>query len=146
MTETKAVQLGKLPPRHTFFLNPYEDERFTRCPECEQPTRVHKKPFLIHIDPDVLLLLNMRGRYCPACDVLILHQNVVEDLLVRTFAQRRPGIIGNDYLILGTVELAFWRKHRGEASVGPAFDNLHDFERVVIYEPMRPRWMPPDPE
>ncbi|MEJ2736963.1 MAG: hypothetical protein P8189_25945 [Anaerolineae bacterium] len=144
MTEDTAIQIGKLPPRHTFFLNPYEDERYTRCPECEAPTKVRKKPFLIHIDPDVLLLLNMRGRYCPACDVLILHQNVVEDLLVRTFEPRRPEIIGNDYLILGTVEPAFWRKHKGEATAGPTSDHLHDFARVVIYGPMRPRWMPPD--
>jgi hypothetical protein len=29
----KAVtQLGKQPPRYRFFLNPYEDMRFTRCP------------------------------------------------------------------------------------------------------------------
>ena len=144
MSTQKPARLGKLPPRHRFFLNPYVDERFTRCPGCGDATKVRKKPFLIHIDPDVLLLLNMRGRYCPACDVLILHQNVVEDLLVRTFEQRRPDIIGNDYLILGTVEPAFWRKHKGKATAGPLFDNLHDFEQVVVYEPMRPRWMPAD--
>jgi hypothetical protein len=146
MSKEEKTQLGKLPPRHTFFLNPYEDERYTRCPECEERTKVRKKPFLIHIDPDVLLLLNMSGRYCPACDVLILHKNVVEDLLVRTFEWQNPEIIGNDYLIIGTVEPAFWRKHKGKATAGPTFDNLHDFERVVIYEPMRPRWMPASSE
>ena len=142
MGKEEETQLGKLPPQHTFFLNPYEDERYTRCPGCGTPTKVRKRPFLIHIEPDVLLILNMRGRCCLDCDLIILHQNILEDLLVRTFEQRKPEMIGNDYMVLGTVEPAFWRKYKGKATVGPAFDNLHDFERVVIYEPMRPRWMP----
>ncbi len=30
-----TTQLGKQPPRYRFFLNPYEDMRFTRCPQCD---------------------------------------------------------------------------------------------------------------
>ena len=30
-----SKQLGKLPPRYHFFLNPYQDVRFTRCPRCD---------------------------------------------------------------------------------------------------------------
>jgi hypothetical protein len=142
----KKTQLGNLPPKYTFFLNPYRDERYSRCPGCGEPTKIRKKPFLIHIDPQVLMILNMRGRYCTACDLVILHQDVVEDLLVRAFERQHPEIIGNDYLIIGTVEQAYWRKYKGKATAGPVFDNLHDFERVVIYEPMRPRWMPADAE
>ena len=26
---------GQQPPRYTFFLNPYTDARFTRCPKCD---------------------------------------------------------------------------------------------------------------
>ena len=26
-------RLGKQPPRYTFFLNPYADVRFSKCPE-----------------------------------------------------------------------------------------------------------------
>ena len=30
----EAPRLGKQPPRHRFFLNPYPDIRFTTCPQC----------------------------------------------------------------------------------------------------------------
>jgi hypothetical protein len=38
--------------------------------------KARKRPFLIHIEPKHLLVLNMTGRYCPACDLIILHQDV----------------------------------------------------------------------
>jgi len=141
MTKKQRKYLGNLQPQHTFFLNPYSDARFTRCPGCDEVTRVRKKPFVIHVDPRVLMLFNMSGRYCPQCDLFILHQSVVEDLLVRALRDRNPEVIGNEYLIVGTVERAFWRKYQGTATPDMVFDNMHDFEKVVIYEPMHPRWM-----
>ncbi|MBN1963586.1 MAG: hypothetical protein JW910_02995 [Anaerolineae bacterium] len=142
----RKTRLGKLPPQHTFFLNPYSDARFTRCPSCEQPMKQRKRPFLIHIDPQVLLTLNMTGRYCPACDLIILHQDVLEDLLVRAFEQKMPEIVGNNYLVIGTVERAAWRAAQKKAlDYETLFANLHDFKQVVIYEPRRWVWMP-DPD
>jgi len=44
----KAVtRLGKQPPQYRFFLNPYQDARFTRCPQCDQPMRQRKLPLVI---------------------------------------------------------------------------------------------------
>lgn len=146
ISQENKIQLGKLPPRHTFFLNPYPDERFTRCPGCAEPTKIRKRPFLVHIEPQVLLLLNMSGRYCPDCDLIILHQDVVEDLLVRTCEHQHMEVVGNDYSIVGTVERAFWHKYKGTATFQTVIDNLRDFERTVIYESMRPRWMPAESE
>ena len=136
-SEQKRPQLGKLPPRHTFFLNPDSDERFTRCPICRKLTKVRKKPYLIHIDPKQLLVLNVSGRYCPDCDLLILHQDVVEDLMVRAFQERDPSVIGNDYLIIGTVE----RRASRQGDAKTALANLHDFREVVTFEP-EPGWAP----
>jgi len=135
MTQEKMPQLGKLPPNHTFFLNPYRDERFTRCPICQGPTKVRKKPYLVHIDPKQLLMLNVSGRYCPDCDLLILHQDVVEDLLARAFQERAPPIIGNDYLIIGTVDRRAWRESDPETLLA----NLHDFREVVTFH-LESRW------
>jgi hypothetical protein len=142
MSKKKKIQLGKLPPRHTFFLNPYPDERFTRCPECRAVMKVRKKPFLIHIDPAVLLALNMSGRYCSDCDLLILHQDVLEDLLVRAFTQHNPSIIGNKYLVIGTLERSYWQKHKGQMTMGPALEYLHDFKKVVSYKVIPAHWGP----
>jgi hypothetical protein len=39
MGETMDIpRLGKQPPRYTFFLNPYTDARFSKCPKCEGKT------------------------------------------------------------------------------------------------------------
>lgn len=137
----KKRTLGNLEPRHTFFLNPYEDSRFTKCPKCLGKTKIRKHPFGIHIDPDVLMTLNMTGPYCPNCDLIILHKDKVETLLVMSFEKLNPDIIGNDYLIVGTVERDYWKKaSKTGGTYQEFFDNLHDFKKVVVFEPMRPVW------
>ena len=89
------------------------------------------------------MTLNMSGPYCPKCDLIILHQDKVEVLLTAAFAQRDSSIVGNDYLIVGTAERAYWRKASTQGgSYQELFDNLHDFKRVVIFEPAHYGWMP----
>lgn len=141
----KKTQLGDLPPQHKFFLNPYQDARFTRCPECARQMKARKKPFLIHIDPKELVMLNMTGRYCPDCDLIIVHQDVLENLLAMTFEAVNPLLIGNYYFVIGTVERAYWRKSKGNATQGDTIANLHDFKQHVIYEPAYYGWGP-DPD
>src|SRR6266567_9481953 len=51
----KTEQLGKQPPRYRFFLNPYQDMRFTRCPQCDNKTRLRKLPLIIHLEPFCIL-------------------------------------------------------------------------------------------
>jgi hypothetical protein len=140
---TDRSHLGKLPPRYTFFLNPYPDLRYTRCPSCDALTKVRKHPFFIHIDPVQPLVLNMSGRFCPDCDLLILHQDQVEHLMASAMQEYDPSIIGNEYLIVGTLERKGWRatqKTPGDLQV--VFDHLHDFKEVVIFEPSYWHWAP----
>ena len=40
-------QMGQQPPRYKFFLNPYSDVRFSKCPQCEAKTRQRKLPLVI---------------------------------------------------------------------------------------------------
>ena len=91
---TKKTQLGKLSPRHNFFLNPYSDARFSRCPQCEAKTGQKKVPLVIHVDPHYPLILNYTCRYCAKCDLLIAHQNEIEGYLAQMFSQRAPEVIG----------------------------------------------------
>ena len=91
-------QLGKQPLRYRFFLNPYEDMRFTRCPQCDNKMHQRKLPLVIHVDPMQLLSLNKTCRYCPHCDLLIAHQNDVEHFLASFFIEEKPEVVGNDYL------------------------------------------------
>jgi hypothetical protein len=109
MTAPKT-QFGDLPPRYSFMLNPYPDHRLSRCPVCEQSTRQRKLPLLIQIDPLHLIVLNYTCRYCPACDLLFAHKHEIEHLLTALFRQADPSVIGNSYLIIGTVEKSAWRE------------------------------------
>ena len=44
------IKIGKLPPHYTFILNPYPDERLSKCPKCHRPTHLRKFAVFIHID------------------------------------------------------------------------------------------------
>ena len=45
--------------RHYFFLNPYDDAAFTKCPKCNTKTMARKIPFVIHIEPQQVFVLNL---------------------------------------------------------------------------------------
>ena len=141
MTKKKRSHLGKLPPKYSFFLNPYLDARFTRCPSCDRPTKARKHPFFIHIFPSQPFILNMTGRYCPDCDLLILHKDKVESMMTYSMEQGNPTLIGNKYLIVGTVERKGWRESRKQpGNYDVVFDNMHDFKEVVVFEPAHWGW------
>lgn len=110
MATARKSRFGGLPPSHSFMLNPYPDQRLWRCPLCEQKTKQRKTPLLIHIDPLHLIALNYTCRYCQGCDLLIAHKHEIEHLLTELFRQYDPGVIGNDYLIIGTAEKSAWRE------------------------------------
>jgi hypothetical protein len=68
-------------------------------------------PLLIHVVPSHLIALNYTCRYCKDCDLLIGNKAEIEHLLTELFRQREPEVIGNDYLIIGTVEKGTWREN-----------------------------------
>jgi hypothetical protein len=130
-----VTQFGKQSPQYCFFLNPYEDMRFTKCPQCDNKMHQRKLPLLIHIDPTYLLSLNKTCRYCPHCDLLIAHQNDVEHFLASYFMQQKPEVVGNDYLVVGTLDKTMWmRGTQQQMSMHETLDALHDFKEVVTFK------------
>jgi SEC-C motif len=130
------TRIGKKPPRHRFILNPYPEERFALCPECDRPTEQRKVPLVIHIEPLNPVSLNKTCRYCPRCDLLIAHRDEVEAQLAALFGKRHPEVIGNDYLVLGTMDVEVWERGRQTPlTVRDTLDNLHDFQDVLRIQP-----------
>jgi hypothetical protein len=141
MKEKSNPQFGKLPPRYSFFLNPYREYRFTRCPACEQAARLRKFVLFIHIDPKVLLALNMHCRFCPDCELLIVHQDELEAQLAAHMAEHDPSVIGNRYLVFGTVERAAWRKNmKRPKPLEEMLKHVADFKEVVEFEVQPAGW------
>jgi len=103
---------------HRFFLNSYEDAAFTKCPKCAGRTRVQKFPLVVHIEPSRLFVLNKQCRYCEGCDLIIARRSEVESLRAAAFERRDPSIVGNEYLVVGTLPRRLWRA-RDDAGMRP---------------------------
>jgi hypothetical protein len=131
----KNPRLGKLPPMYNFILNPHPETRVSRCPNCEQRMRQRKVPLFIHVDPMHPVAIGYTCRYCPNCDLLVAHQDEIERLLADLFAERDPSAIGNNYLVMGTVERKAWRASLVEPmSPVELLEQLHDFKEVWSLE------------
>jgi hypothetical protein len=111
--KTTTGRFGELRPRHRFALNPHVHYRATRCPGCARLTRQRKFVLSIGVVPGHIVAMGKDCRYCPDRDLIIAHQDELEDLLAKLFAEAAPEVIGNEYLVLGLVERKFWRKHLG---------------------------------
>ena len=148
MARIKKSQFGGLKPKYSFILNPYPDYRVSRCPFCEKKTGQRKIPLLIHIDPLDFVALNYTCRYCQDCDLLIAHKHEIEHLLTALYLQRDPEVIGNDYLIMGTMEKEAWREGLKQLrSIDKSLPHVSDF--VTYYKELRmtqPGWYPADRE
>jgi hypothetical protein len=102
-----------------------------------------KLPLFIHVDPMNPVVLNKTCRYFPDCGLLIAHQDEIEGLLAAMFAEHDSSFIGNDYLVLGTVERkAWWEGTKQPKSIPEIREHLHDFREVRTIRPAC--WYPAD--
>lgn len=82
-----------------------------------------------------MLVLNKACRYCLHCDLLIAHRDDLEDLMARLFARQNPRVLGNDYIVVGTVDRAAWRQGRAQPmEPQEMLKYLSEFKRVVQFE------------
>lgn len=125
-------RLGKRPPRYRFLLNPFRDRRFAICPNCDQRTLLRKVPLVVHVDPINPVAINKSCRYCPTCDLLIAHQDEVERELAALFSRRTPKLVGNGYLVIGTLDRDVWKRGVAEPlAIQEMVEQLHDFVEVL---------------
>lgn len=118
------TQFGSLSPRYNFSLNPYPEFKFSKCPDCQNKTGQRKLPLLIHVDPKNLIILNYTNRYCHRCDMLIGHKHEIEHHLTKMFLEIDKYVIGNNYLIFGTVEKKAWRENINHQK---PFDEMREY-------------------
>ncbi len=142
----KRLRLGNLPPRYRFALNQYKETRWSKCPICGKFTYMRKFPLLIHIDGFGFLALGKTCRYCAKCEFIIAHQDDLEHILTEIFSEPYPDIVGNEYLVVGTMEKKVWQ----EGMIQPMelqdiWDHTADIKKYLSlrYEPGGR--LPPDP-
>ena len=82
-----------------------------------------------------VLSLNKTCRYCPHCDLLIAHQDDLEHFLTAYFTEHQPEVVGNDYLVLGTLDKPVWKQGaRQPLTIQEMLEALHDFKEVVTFK------------
>src|SRR5262245_23590471 len=137
-------RIGKLRPRYSFILNPYADVRLSKCPRCQKLTYLRKFALFIHIDAWGPMALGKTCRYCSRCELIMAHQNELEAELVHSFSQMAPDVIGNEYLVLGTIDKRVWKEgligDGGE--LGEVLKHMAEFKRVLKLEVEPGGWVP----
>lgn len=128
-------QLGEQRPRYDFFLNTYQDIRFTICPRCQSKTRLRTFSLVVNVNPRHTVILDKQCRFCNSCDLLIVHQAQLEQQIAIKFMTINPEAIGNDYQVIGTLDRAEWNQGKQDPlSVERVIAYLHDFHEVVSFE------------
>lgn len=126
-------RLGNLPPRHRYIFNPYDDLRLSKCPRCDRKTHMRKFALFIVIEDFGPLALGKTCRFCTPCDLIMVHQDELEHELVISLEPRNPDVIGNEYMVFGTVDKKLWQK--GLEGEFPEFseilDHTADFAEVL---------------
>lgn len=140
---SKKLSDKKQKERHRFFLNPYSDSAFTKCPKCDTKTKIRKFPLVIHIQPQQLFILNKQCRYCENCDLIITKKQEIESLMAAGFIQSNSKIIGNDYLVMGTVDRKDWKEGTQNAlSPSEMLERIYVFQDVWDFEVIPAGWYP----
>lgn len=122
--------IGKLPPRYSLMLNSYVEERLSKCPICKRQTHARKFPLLIDIRDFGPLVLGKTCKYCSLCELIIVHQHELEAELVTAFEKLAPECIGNEYLIIGTMEKKIWQAGLTDpGSLSESLEHVAEFRK-----------------
>jgi hypothetical protein len=94
----------------------------------------HLFSLVIHVSPHSTMVLEKMCRFCDSCDLLIVHQDQLEQQLTTQFLTINPEAIGNDYHVAGTLERAEWSQGKQDSS---SFERLreypHDFKEGITF-------------
>jgi hypothetical protein len=135
------------PTRHRFILNPYCQERFASCPKCRGLTEERKFPLMIHVHPLNPVTINKTCRFCASCDLIIAHKDELEEQLVALFEIHNPEIVGNEYLVMGTLDHDVWdRGRRFPLSISEMVSELYVFQEVLLIESTGEQGTPSNPD
>jgi len=115
------------PEKYNFFLNPYTDTAFTKCPKCDEKTKVKKFPIIIFIEKIKFVLnLNKTCKYCTYCDLIIAKK---EELKPMADAY---GVKVDDLFIYGTIPKEVYKQYENKTML------YQEFHKVAI--PFKDVW------
>ena len=125
--------------KHYFFLNPYRDNSFTRCPKCDNKTKIKKLPLTILLEKKkVILNINKTCKFCPYCDLIIAKKHELDSIIMQFLSLNHA--TKDDYFVIGTQDKGVYREglNKGLIKENPlegvsVFKNAWNFEILPSY-------------
>ncbi len=142
MKNNKQTSFGKLPTRYSFAINQYENEKISKCIICRNNTFKRQFPLLITVKGAPLLSLRVTCKYCSKCEFIIAHKHELEQELCIFFEKIAPDKIGNDYLVIGTMDKKIWKDglNKNESPVN-ILDHVANFKKYIDIKIEPARWV-----
>jgi len=113
--------------KYYFFLNPYTDAAFTKCPKCDGKTKVKKFPLVIFIEKTKCVLnLNKTCKYCPYCELIIAKKVELKPMA------EAYSVKVEDFFIYGTLPIEVYKQYENRLM------NPEDFHKMAI--PFKDVW------
>ena len=124
--------------KYDFFLNPYTDAAFTKCPKCEGKTKVKKFPLVILIEKIKFFLnLNKTCKYCPYCGLIIARKEELKPMA------NAYGVKVEDFFIYGTLPREIFKQYENRAMPYQEFHKMTiPFKNVWNFEVQPTGWYP----
>lgn len=102
-----------------FYLNPHDDYKCTKCPKCDQKTKLRKHCLMIHYEEKStervqLFSLNKSGKFCPHCNLIIGQKSEIEELLDGMSSQIGFVFNPSNYFVFGTMDRKDWVRGQKE--------------------------------
>ena len=118
--------------KYYFFLNPYDNRVFNKCPKCENKTKQKKLPITIQMESEKTFLnINKTCRFCENCELLIVKQQEIEGMLAIAFGKK---INETDYCILGTLDENSFKEGIANPKSNNFLDTLRLFKEKWNFE------------
>ena len=122
-----------------FFLNPYTDSSFTRCPKCDNKTKIKKLPLAILLEKKkIIFILNKTCKFCPYCELIIAKKYELDSIIMQFLGLNR--ITKKDYFVMGTQDKTVYRGGLNKELIKEnplegisIFKNVWDFEVQPAY-------------
>lgn len=126
--------------KYYFFLNPYTDCSFTRCPKCDNRTKVKKLPLAILLEKKkMIFILNKICKFCPYCELIIAKKRELDSIIMQFLGLNK--ITKDDYFIMGTQDKAVYCKGLGKRLIKEnPLEGVSMFKDVWNFEVQHAYW------
>lgn len=126
--------------KYNFYLNPHDQYKWTKCPKCENKTKLRKYCLMVHYEEKIvnfhqLISLNKSCKYCPYCELIIGQKSEIEHILNQIVHGFGLQFNPDNYFVFGTMDRKDWKKSQKELlNQRKALDLVFQFKDIWDFE------------